>query len=416
MQLASQCRLLSLTILLLALSMPYSYAVLNYENEIKTAVFLSPKFVLGPGSVVNKYFFNVEFPRGHIAIKSFNGEVVDEAGNPVPLYETYLHHWAVGRYHQHKNARYGEYDGHQMLHQSDRIVRNSGLCQGDVNGQYFGIGSETRRTDTHIPDPYGIEVGNPEEIPSGFEEKWLLNVHAIDTRGVEDKLGCTECWRDLYNVTKDENGQLLRPEYKGGLKCCYDGTQCRKREGYEGPRRGLYLRYTVKWMDWDKTVVPVKIYIIDVTDKWKKSSGSSGESSKHDCQIEYDVEPCSAAGMDGHGSGCIDVKRTSALLPSGGYVIYGVAHQHSGSVGSTLYGEDGRVICTSVPIYGEGTEAGNEAGYVVGMSTCYPQPGSVKINDGEVLTLEANYSSTKIHYRSYVTLLPLGSRRITTTF
>ncbi|KAJ7950729.1 Stress up-regulated Nod 19 protein [Quillaja saponaria] len=243
MQLASQRRLLSLMILLLALNIPYSYAILNYENKIKTAVFLSPKFVLGPGSVVNKYFFNIEFPRGHVAIKSFNGEIVDEARNPVPLYETYLQHWAVGKYHQHKNARYREYDGHQVLHQSGHIVRNNGLCQGDVNGQYFGIGSETRRTDTHIPDPY--KLGNPAEIRSGFEEKWLLNVHAIDTRGVEDKMGCTECRRDLYNVTQDENGQLLRPEYKGGLKCCYDSTQCRKREGFEGPRRGLYLSQVV---------------------------------------------------------------------------------------------------------------------------------------------------------------------------
>ena len=42
-------------------------------------------------------------------------------------------------------------------------------------------------------------------------------------------------------------------------------------------------------------------------------------------------------------------------------------------------------------------EAGNEAGYIVGMSTCYPQPGSVKISDGETLILESNYSSTQKH-------------------
>lgn len=36
---------------------------------------------------------------------------------------------------------------------------------------------------------------------------------------------------------------------------------------------------------------------------------------------------------------CIDTKRTSLSLPDGGYVIYGVAHQHSGGLGSHLYGE-----------------------------------------------------------------------------
>ncbi|KAK9995244.1 hypothetical protein SO802_019930 [Lithocarpus litseifolius] len=52
-----------------------------------------------------------------------------------------------------------------------------------------------------------------------------------------------------------------------------------------------------------------------------------------------------------------------------------------GGIGSTFYGEDGQVLYSSLPTYGQGKEAGNEAGYIVGMSTCYPQPGCVKIND-----------------------------------
>lgn len=49
-------------------------------------------------------------------------------------------------------------------------------------------------------------------------------------------------------------------------------------------------------------------------------------------QVEYEVEGCA----NDH---CIDVKRTSLNIPNGGYVIYGVAHQHSGGLGSNLYGE-----------------------------------------------------------------------------
>jgi hypothetical protein len=37
--------------------------------------------------------------------------------------------------------------------------------------------------------------------------------------------------------------------------------------------------------------------------------------------------------------GCIDVQRTSLTMPISGYVIYGVTHQHTGGIGSTLYGE-----------------------------------------------------------------------------
>lgn len=59
--------------------------------------------------------------------------------------------------------------------------------------------------------------------------------------------------------------------------------------------------------------------------------------------------------------------------------------------------QGGNVICSSVPTYGTGHEPGNEAGYIVGMSTCYPTPGSVKISAGETLTLVSNYSSAQRH-------------------
>ncbi|XP_059458674.1 uncharacterized protein LOC132188270 [Corylus avellana] len=375
-------------ILLVALSIPCSQAIRkNGYPKMKSAAFLSPKFVLGPGSVVDKYYYNIDWPTGHIALKGFNAEVVDEAGRSVPLHETYLHHWVLARYYQRTDTTNPEHD---LI-----VVRNSGICQKNSLGQYYGLGSETRGTLTDVPDPFGIEVGNPADIPAGYEERWMLNVHAIDTRGVEDRLGCTECRCDLYNVTKDQRGQPLRPDYIGGLSCCYDDTHCRVREGFEGAKRSLYMRYTMKWLDWDDFIVPVKIYILDVTDTWKRLENSTGQNAEHECHVEYRVESCSASGMAGNG--CTDTKRTILTMPTGGSVIYGVAHQHSGGIGSALYGEDGRVICSSIPTYGKGKEAGNEAGYIVGMSTCYPRPGSIKINDGETLILESNYSSTQQH-------------------
>jgi hypothetical protein len=376
-------------ILLVVLCLPSSLARVNCEKHIKTAVLLSPEFVLGPGSVADKFFKNIDFPTGHIALKKFNAEVVDEAGNPVPLYETYLHHWVVGSYYQRKGVEVPKYDDNIGFHQSDIImVRNSGLCNPGP-GQYFGLGSETRRTATHVPDPYGIEVGNPDKIPPGYEEQWMMNVHAIDTRGVEDRLGCTECRCDLYNVTKDGSGKPLSPDYVGGLHCCYDQTQCRVRDGFESTKRSLFMRYTIEYVDWDTSIVPVKIYIFDVTDTWKKGGD------KHHCLVEYDIESFSAT--DVTKDAFTDTRKVSLSLPTGGTVVYGVAHQHTGGIGSTLYGEDGRVICSSIPTYGEGKEAGNEAGYIVGMSTCYPNLGSVQISDGETLVLVSNYSREQSH-------------------
>ncbi|KAF5743640.1 hypothetical protein HS088_TW08G00225 [Tripterygium wilfordii] len=381
---------------LLAICSRHSQASWITGNEIRSAVYLSPEFTLGPGSVEDRYYFNIDFPRGHIAIKNFNAEVVDEKGNPVPLQETYLHHWVVARYLQRTDLPNPEPNSIQEDRKSGYVsLRNNGVCQNKVLGQYFGLGSETRKTETYIPDPYGIEIGNPDEITDGYEERWLLNVHAIDTRGVEDSLGCTECRCDLYNVTVNKHGQPLRPEYEGGLYCCYDRTQCRLRQGFMGSRRNLYLRYTIKWVDWDSFVVPVKVYIFDITDDRMRLNDSNGLSAPHGCKVEYDVESCSASGVAN--SKCIDTRRTKVRIPTGGYVIYGVAHQHTGGVGSTLYRKDGQVICNSVPTYGEGEEAGNEAGYIVGMSTCYPEPGSIKISDEETLILESNYNSTRKH-------------------
>ncbi|KAL0354920.1 UNVERIFIED_CONTAM: hypothetical protein Sradi_3938900 [Sesamum radiatum] len=390
----SDCLLLYLSILLLLFTIQSSQAQLRSENGVKTDVFLSPVLVLEPGKVSNKFYYNIDFPRGHIALKSFNGEVIDEKGNPVPLHETYLHHWALLRYYQRKGIDIPKHHGDLGFLRSDQIIiKNSGVCDNGLS-QYFGLGSETRRTATYVPDPYGIEVGNPADIPEGYEERWLLNVHAIDTRGAEDKLGCTECRCDLYNVTVDEYGRALPPNYTGGWHCCYDSTRCRVKEGFEGVKRSLFLRYTVKYVDWHASIVPVKIYILDVTDIWKKADESRGLKARHDCLVEYEVESCQV-GMAN--DGCIHTKTLTVTFPTGGDVIYGVAHQHAGGIGSTLYGEGGRVICSSNPTYGTGDEPGNEAGHIVGMSTCYPSPGSVKIAAGETLTLMSNYSSAQRH-------------------
>ncbi|RLM61632.1 uncharacterized protein C2845_PM14G19550 [Panicum miliaceum] len=305
---------------------------------LKSKTFLSPPFSLRPGSVSNKWYMDVAFPRGHLALKSFNGE------------------------------------GGQTLPRA-----NSGVCKGSL-GQYFGLGSETRRTLTWVPDPYGIEIGGG-DAPEGYEERWSLNVHAIDTRGAADKPGCTECRCDLYNVTVDERGRRIAEGYAGGLHCCYDQTRCRVEDGFAaaGEPRELFLRYTVMWVDWsDAAVVPVRIYILDVTD-----TALLDGKPEPDCKVEYTVEACSSENRAKND--CVDMKVTKEALPRGGDIVFAVGH----------HTQDGRLLCSSTPIYGDGEEAGNEAGYIVGMSTCYPEPGTVRIRDGEALTVVSNYTGER---------------------
>nr|GMD32558.1 uncharacterized protein LOC109163058 [Ipomoea batatas] len=344
----------------------------SLRMDIKVETFVSPRFELEPGLVANKFFIGIGFPKGHIAWKGFDAEIVDEEGKSVPLLETYLHHWVVAKYMIRKD---------EVVEPAGRMfpIGNSGICA--ELPQYFGVGSETRKTNSSIPDPYGIEVGNS---PPGFEEGWMLNVHAIDTRGTgENQQGCAECRCDLYNVTKDD--------YPGGLKCCYDGARCRVERGFQGEKRGLYLKYTVTYVDWNPSIVPVNVYLFDVADTLELSDIFPG---RHTCEIEYQVEACSA---DTPTDECVHSKSLTVSLPKGGDLIHAYAHQHIGGIGSTLFGEDGRVLCNSLPIYGNGTEPGNEDGYLVGMSTCYPQPGSVKIAPMEKLTIVSNYSNVQMH-------------------
>ncbi|CAM6095215.1 unnamed protein product [Calypogeia fissa] len=348
-------------------------------EKVYSQTFKSPAFILGPGDVCNKELL-MEMPKGHIALRSFNAQVVDEDGVPVPLHQTYLHHWTAHRYYMPRSTS-GLRD--------PVLASNWGVCEDGNLKQLYGLGSETRRTDTNIPAPYGIEVGDPDSIPVGYDEVWILNVHAIDTRGTVDKRKCTECVCELYNITHDtpgKHGEPIPEDYEGGLECCFDETHCALQEGFEGPKRTLYMEYFVKWVEMSEEVVPVKVYIFDVTDKKTTANG------KDKCAVEYTVPKCG-----NEENACVHKEENINFLPTGGDVIYAVAHQHAGGLGSTLYKSDGSVICSSLPTYGNGIAAGDEEGYIVGMSTCVPTPGQVKVKAGEALKVTSWYNSEDRH-------------------
>ncbi|XP_045797100.1 uncharacterized protein LOC123891305 [Trifolium pratense] len=267
--------------------------------------------------------------------------------------------------------------------------RNDGTCNEAILPHYWGFGSESRGTSTKIPDPFAVELGNPANIPEGWEEKWLFNIMVIETRGTKNRKSCTECRCDqfnlpqnFYNVSTEIHGKPLSPEYKGGIFCCKDNFQCKLIKGFEAPRRKLALRYKVMWVDWDQHQIPLRFYILDSTDRIR----TNGSETIHDCLAEYTI-------LENNSGDRFHVQKSSIPMKKGGYLIYGTAHMHTGVVNATLYGQDGRTLCTSTPRYGTGKEVGNEEGYLVEMSICYPTPGSIKINDGETVTVESRYKN-----------------------
>ncbi len=128
--------------------------------------------------------------------------------------------------------------------------------------------------------------------------------------------------------------------------------------------------------------MPTSQFGIDVTSKDDFGHGLT----------EYTVEGCGNA--DPESEDCVDTRDATLIAPFGGVLIILVSHLHSTALDSSLWGEDGRLLCHSPPIYGNGTEAGNEDGYVVGVVSCYPAPGSPasRIIQGERLHYQVKYS------------------------
>ncbi|XLR52972.1 hypothetical protein S83_003644, partial [Arachis hypogaea] len=174
------------------------------------------------------------------------------------------------------------------------------------------------------------------------------------------------------------DGKPMSSDYKGGIFCCEKTSQCKLQQGYNNrQQRKASLKYTVTWVDWDQYQVPIKFYILDVTDQVTYN----GSEPIHNCMVEYSITPQNTD------IGHYHIKRTKIPMKKGGNLIYSTAHVHPGIVNATLYRENGMVLCAVQPTYGTGEEPGNEKGYVVGMSGCYPKPGSIKIQDGEILTV-----------------------------
>ncbi|WVY99064.1 hypothetical protein V8G54_031215 [Vigna mungo] len=281
----SKVAMILLSIMMLLSDATHSVVLESSENYIKSTTFFLKKFKVGPGKIAVKTLLDIDFPRGHIGVKSFDVEVVDEVGNSVPLYETYLHHWFAVKYIE--NITMSDYikQSHD-LRNGIKFERNDGACQGFLLPHYWGLGGESRGTHSNLPDPFAVEL------------------------------------------------------------------------------------------------VPLKFYILDSTDHVR----SNGSTPIHDCQAEYTIPR-------NHDNDFPHVKKADIPMTKGGYLIYGTAHMHIDVINVTLYGQIifDIVLCTSNPKYGTGKEPGNEKGYLVGMSVCYPKPDSIKIEDGEILTLESIY-------------------------
>lgn len=284
------------------------------------ATYRSPAMRMTPGQVIFTDPNNtpLRMPGGSVAITSFNAQIVDAQGSPVPLSEVYLHHWLI-------------FDG----------FGNAGVCGGYL-GYKFGVGAESRNTDTTFPDGYAM-------ITSG-KERWGANIHVLRTDGVPDVKSCIEC--------HCEGGG-------GNFGCCPDGSFCDTTKGIDHAPREYFLEYTIEYSTDTSAYTAIDITVLDVSQ----------------CQIEYNVPQCSAPP-------CVSSLAYQTVVPADIDVVFMIGHLHIGGINLTVTADlpDGTtaMLCNSEPRYGTGSEAGNEKGYVVEMDGCSWGGKSASDNDHDV--------------------------------
>ncbi|XLS46822.1 hypothetical protein HN51_021180 [Arachis hypogaea] len=171
-----------------------------------------------------------------------------------------------------------------------------------------------------------------------------------------DKKDCSQRRCDFYNIkskdlrnAKSIDGNPLSSDYKGRIFYCEKKSQCKlqKEHNKKKQKRKVAIKY--------------------------QYHGLNGINTKYLLSFIF------------------------LMLLINGNLIYITAHVHSETVNATLYGEDGRILCEIKPIFGTEKEAKNEEDYAVGVSSCFPKSSSIKIKDGENLTVKF------IHENKYTT-------------
>ncbi|CAI5715997.1 unnamed protein product [Peronospora destructor] len=381
----------------------YSLAAAK-KPETKRHTALTPPLSLTQGEVTNT-FHRLSIPKGPIAVYRFTADIVEKDVNgnvvPVPTFDAYLHHHVFGSTHK-------QYDA----------MKSRGAPMKPKNfsrSVAFGAGTECRGTPQEFYFPYAF-------MTVEGEDEWVANVHIINTRKMAPERAhrCLECpctledtftadsvnglqFRCSAQLLDEDNTACSAKTYHGGLRCCKDAEFCLEHAELEvaaSSNATYYLRYSLDYAE----IVPENrpLYLAACCD-------ATGDLELMG-NIEYDVPVCDP---NTH-PGCVHTLSTRQRLNRGSIplfsyqqhppeperdveLVYAVGHQHRGGLGIQLYDDaSGDLLCASVPKYGSGTEAGNEDGYVISMSTCTFDPPR-RMRTSDIVRVVALYNHTLPH-------------------
>ena len=271
---------------------------------------------------------------------------------------------------------------------------------------YFGPtgGAEYRNADADLPKPYRAVVDSPEamvailhfiNVKNQGEEKWFECPCSSDrkinaTNGTVDGIVplpfmCTDA------LLAQENSDCKLAWYKGGYRCCENGVYVSENPDKIAPKDTVYGKFTFRIGTLDQQHIAY-FSSIDVTGN----------------NAEYAIPQCDAA----QDPQCIHIAESiDFALPTLGNTspdtlvefLTARGHQHVGGLGMELYNNlTGELLCASHPIYGTGTDAGNEKGYMVGVPPCVWGPPPLRqpprLRAGDKVKTVSRYNSTNAHY------------------
>jgi len=386
-----------------------------------------------------------EFATKPIAIKNYLVDIVYMEYGPggpkevkVPLYDGYNHHYGIGigpaemmkaYYELHKNDPYGGYELNTSHVPTMKRFMNDMKGLGGRRGKRAanfggGSGAEERGTSHLLPSPYAHIVDRPEML--------IPLIHLINTKN--DKYDgdynpllecpCTPQRTFDYNDTlidgkspippfscnlkfeQEENPSCFMDLYESGFRCCEHGVflvDTDKVDTDKLKETTFYFKFNFEYEDVVPGVtLPVRPpACCDVTANLTVGGN-----------IEYDVPLCTEGTAP---EDCVHEMASSMffdLMPN--YhsnktestadpkapvdLVYAVGHLHVGGLSLDLYDDaTGDLICHSEPTYGTTAAAGDEEGYLVGMSSCSFGPPLRMTKDTVVRTV-ARYNNTREHH------------------
>ena len=256
----------------------------------------------------------------------------------------------------------------------------------------------------------------------------MVLMHFINTHGVPHDQKLWECpctSRRVINVTNGTidgakpipfrcsqqlldqgNAACSLATYEGGYRCCEHGVFLTEElPGPDAPVDQIEAKFIFEYYEPDapetKSVRPtMQPSCCDATAGYLANWS-------HFANIEYDVPQCSDGTPYDH---CVHVIESVEVfdVPSNNHsdpdeefeLVHAWGHQHIAGVGLELYRvSTNELLCQSHPKYGTGVQAGDEAGFLVGIPPCVwgPPPLSPppRIRRSDHLRTVARYNASE---------------------